>query len=103
MEGILNHFRIFSVEAFRYIPQFDHVDMFGNYFKDRLIFLMTLLEMLNQPREGYKYTYIYLKYYQIFNIPKTAVLIDSSIYIKTTHYDRVDPDQLTKTRARFDA
>lgn len=103
MEGILNHFRIFSVEAFRYIPQFDHVDIFGNYFKDRIIFLMTLLEMINMPREGYKYTYIYLKYYPVFNIPQTAVLIDSSIKIQTGYFDKVDMDQLKKTRARFDA
>lgn len=32
MEGILNHFRIFSIEVFRYIPQFDLRNMFNNYF-----------------------------------------------------------------------
>lgn len=38
--------RIFSVESFRYIPQFDLRDIHGKYFEDRLIFLMTLLEMI---------------------------------------------------------
>lgn len=63
MEGILNHFRLFSVEAFRYIPQFDHTDIFGNYFKDRIIFLMTLLEMIENPRDEYEQIYIYRRYY----------------------------------------
>ena len=43
---ILNHLRVFSIEAFRYIPQHQHRDMYGQYFEDRTIFLMTLLEMI---------------------------------------------------------
>jgi len=47
MEIILNHFRVFSIEAFRYMPQFDLRDIYGNYFEDRLIFLMTIIEIVN--------------------------------------------------------
>ncbi len=43
--------RVFAIESFRYIPQFDLRDIHGKYFEDRLIFLMTLLEMIR--------TYIY--------------------------------------------
>ena len=32
MEKILNHFRIFSVEHFRFIPQFDLRNYHGKYF-----------------------------------------------------------------------
>ena len=49
MEGIMNHFRIFAIESFRYLPQFDWMDMYGEYFEDRFIFLMSLLELINQP------------------------------------------------------
>ena len=45
MAGILNNFRIFAIECFRYLPQFDWRDIEGEYFEDRLIFLMSLLEL----------------------------------------------------------
>jgi len=32
MEVMVNHLRIFSIETFRYIPQMDLRDIFGNYF-----------------------------------------------------------------------
>jgi hypothetical protein len=32
LEHILNHFRVISVEAFRYIPQNDLRDIHGRYF-----------------------------------------------------------------------
>ena len=44
LKSILNHLRVFSIDGFRYIPQTDLRDIYGNYFKDRLIFLMTMLE-----------------------------------------------------------
>ena len=47
MKGILNNFRIFAIESFRYLPQFDWRDMYGEYFEDRFIFLMSLLELIN--------------------------------------------------------
>jgi len=49
MEGILNHFRIFAIESFRYLPQYDLRDMFGLYYEDRFIFLMSLLELIKNP------------------------------------------------------
>ena len=29
MEGILNNFRVFAIESFRYLPQYDLRDMYG--------------------------------------------------------------------------
>lgn len=46
MNGIINNLRIFSIEAFRYIPQFELRDPYGIYFEDRIIILSTLLELL---------------------------------------------------------
>ncbi len=43
---MLNHMRVFAIESFRYIPQFDLRDIRGKYFEDRLIFEMTLFEMI---------------------------------------------------------
>jgi hypothetical protein len=51
MEGIINHFRIFSVMAFRYLPQFDLRDSYGKYYTDRIIFQISLLEMINSPKK----------------------------------------------------
>ena len=41
----LNHFRIFSVQAFRQIPKFQMCNMYGKYYQDRSIFLMDLMDM----------------------------------------------------------
>ena len=37
---ILNHFRVFSIESFKTIPQFQMRDMYGRYHPDRVIVLM---------------------------------------------------------------
>ena len=49
MEGMLNHIRIISVDAFRMIPQHDLRDVYGKYYTDRVIIAMILLEMINKP------------------------------------------------------
>ena len=46
INGIINHLRVISIDAFRYIPQFELRDPYGVYFEDRIIILSTLLEML---------------------------------------------------------
>jgi hypothetical protein len=48
MRHFLNHFRIFAIETFRLIPQFQLRDLYGYYFKDRIIFLMDLLEIKSE-------------------------------------------------------
>ena len=84
MEGILNHLRIFAIESFRYLPQFDWHDMFGNYFKDRIIILMSLLELINSPEtRRIEWIYIYKKYAHIFNCPQIAEIVPSKVKIIT--------------------
>lgn len=36
-------------------------------------------------------------------MPVKAVLLDSSIFIRTTSYEKLDVGQLEKTKARYDA
>ena len=44
--GILNHMRVFSVNAFMFISQTEWRDVYGVYFQDRIIVLGSLLELL---------------------------------------------------------
>jgi hypothetical protein len=76
LESILNTMRIFSVESFRYIPQFDLRDINGIYFRDRLIFLMTLLEMIRSDLDNPQMLYIIKRYSSTWNIPSRAVFIN---------------------------
>lgn len=68
--------RIFSVESFKYIPQFDLRDIQGNYFNDRLIFLMTLLEMIRTEINDPNYLYVIKRYSSEWNVPRKAVIIN---------------------------
>ena len=101
LESILNLLRIFAIESFRYIPQFDLRNIHGEYFKDRIIFLMTLLEMVRTPFTEPNYHYIIKKYSSVWNVPRRAILIKNSTKLKIHQWDNIDRDQLEKTRARL--
>ena len=45
---MINHFRVFSVETFKAIPQFAMRDWNGKYYKDRLIFLMDFHDLIHR-------------------------------------------------------
>ena len=101
MEAILNHFRVFSVECFRLIPQFDLRDYYGQYFGDRIIFVMSLIEMvladLNLPRLHY----LCKKYAAQFNIPNALTVISRTAFLRVATLETVDRSQLERTRARL--
>ena len=85
MEGIMNNFRIFAIESFRYLPQFDWMDMYGQYFEDRFIFLMSLLELINEHNtRKIWWVYNYKKYASVFNVPQKAALVSKTSRILTT-------------------
>lgn len=48
LKNITNHLRLFSVEVYKFLPQFDLRDSYGNYYEDRLIFLMSFLDMIRE-------------------------------------------------------
>ena len=85
MEGILNNFRVFAIESFRYLPQFDLRDMYGWYYENRLIFLMSLLELIKDPKtEQFSHLYIFKKYAPVFNAAQKATLVSREVRILTT-------------------
>jgi hypothetical protein len=92
MNGILNHMRIFSVNAFRYIPQLEWRDVYGVYLQDRIIILGILLELLPQhwqirnPDFRHKFIYTKRKFADIFHFPTRSALLDSSVWIRTLSY-----------------
>lgn len=108
MNGIINHIRIFSVDAFRYMPQMELRDPYGVYFKDRIIFLAGLLELLapidKVRTKEHRHKYLYFKkYYQdIFHFPSKMVMVDSSVYIKAKYYEKTSKAQIVKTKVRYD-
>jgi hypothetical protein len=101
LESILNTMRIFSVESFRYIPQFDLRDINGKYFGDRLIFLMTLLEMIRSDLNNAEILYLIKRYSSLWNVPSRAIFINQTMWIENARWESVDREQLTRTRARL--
>ena len=67
MNGILNHFRVFSVESFKQIPKNQMVDIFGRYYEDRIIFLMDLIDFtgISFPTYGFMH-FIRKKYFNLW-------------------------------------
>ena len=101
LESILNTMRIFSVESFRNIPQFDLRDIHGRYFGDRLIFLMTLLEMVRSELNDPEIFYLVKRYSSLWNVPTKAIFIDDSMWIENALWEEMDGEQLIRTRARL--
>ena len=62
MENMTNHLRIFSVEVYKFLPQFDLRDPYGNFYEDRLIFIMSFYDMVRDSIEGDEKTYVIKKY-----------------------------------------
>ena len=90
MENIINHMRVFAIESFRYIPQFDLRDIFGSYHSDRLIFLMTLIELTNCQFNDPRMKYIVKKYAHLWNVPFAKVILNPSVAIIATRLDSID-------------
>jgi hypothetical protein len=102
IEGVLNHMRVFAIESFRYIPQFDLRDIQGVYFKDRMIFLMTLLEMIRTEIREPHYLYLLKRYSSTWNAPRRAVIIQNDITIQISEWEAADREQLRRTKTRLE-
>ena len=67
LNGILNHFRVFSVQTFKHIPKVLMVDIFGKYFEDRTIFLMDLIDYVRKPFPNNGHTnFVRKKYFALW-------------------------------------
>ena len=67
LNGILNHFRVFSVQTFKHIPKVLMTDIYGNYFEDRTIFLMDLIDYARKPFPNNGHTnFVRKKYYDLW-------------------------------------
>ena len=74
MKEMLNHLRAFSVEHYKFLPQFDLRDSYGNYYEDRLIFIMSFFDMVRDPLESDVNIYCIKKTAPKFDIPQRIVL-----------------------------
>ena len=86
LEAILNHMRVFAIESFRFIPQFDLRDINGKYFNDRLIFLMTLLEMIRTDISEYNYLFIIKRYRDVWNVPRKVILLTKTVNLEISSW-----------------
>lgn len=84
------------------MPQFDLRDIYGNYFSDRIIILMTLVELTKSRITDYNMLYLIRKYAPVWNVPEVKVQINSSIAITIRNVDSIDREQLRRTRTRID-
>lgn len=100
---ILNHLRVFSIESFRYIPQFDLRDIYGRYFEDRIIFLMTLLEMVGYRISQPHMHYLAKKYSHLFSVPGRVTALPASTFLRVLQKETINKEQLRMTRTRIDA
>lgn len=58
--------------------------------------------MVRNPSYNLHFAYLSKKLANVWNMPDKAILMDSSIYIKTAAYESLDREQLIKTKARYD-
>jgi len=98
---MVNHLRIFSIGVFRYIPQMDLRDIFGKYFEDRLVFLMTLLEIVRFPLDMPFHFYLAKKYNQIMDIPVNYYFVSSQIFLRVPRLETINKEQLQRLRPRL--
>ena len=86
IEAILNHFRIISIEAFRFIPQFDLRDVYGRYYKSRLIVSMILLEMISLPRSDSEMVFLARRNAEVWNIPRKGVVVSHHVKLRVQEW-----------------
>jgi hypothetical protein len=104
MNGMLNHIRVFSIEAFRYVPQLEWRDTYGVYMQDRIIIFETLLELLakhekvNKPEHRHKFLYMKRRYADLFHFPSIAVIIGPEVTINAMRYEEVSLEQIERTK-----
>ena len=97
-----NHLRTFAVETYKFLPQFDMRDPYGNYYDDRIIFVMSFYDMVRDSLEGDdEKAYVVKKYAPKFNIPR-KISICRNASIITDRIDEIDRDQLKRTFTRID-
>ena len=101
LKSIVNHMRVFAIESFRFIPQFDLRNIHGKYFNDRLIFLMTLLEMIRTEIHQPRMLYLIKKYSPIWNVPRKMAIVRNG-GIRIDELEEVDEKQLFETRSRLE-
>ena len=89
MKNMSNHLRVFSIEIYKFLPQFDMRDPYGNFYEDRLIFIMSFYDMVRDSFDDNEKAYIIKKYAPKFNIPKRIVLA-RTVSISTDRIDEVD-------------
>ncbi len=67
-----------------------------------MVFLMTLLELIQNPRNSFEYLYIYRKYASIWNVPRRAIIIGQDITVTSKNWDQLNKKQMGLLHARYD-
>ena len=100
LNGILNHYRVFSVQTFKQIPKDLIVDLFGKYFEDRVIFLMDLVDFTrdNMPINSHVH-FIKKKFHDLWEIPFFTQISGAKVQVKA--WEEVSREQLTATSSRL--
>jgi hypothetical protein len=101
MKNMSNHLRVFSVEVYKFLPQFDMRDPYGDFYEDRLIFVMSFYDIVRDPFDDEEKNYVVKKYAPQFNIPK-RIAMARNVSVVTDNIDEVDRDQLRRTFTRLD-
>lgn len=89
------------MEVYKFLPQFDLRDSYGNYYEDRIIFLMSFLDMIREEISSISALYVIKKYANKFNVPRKMVLAEGVI-LKTSRVDEIDLEQMKRTFTRIE-
>lgn len=79
----------------------DFRDIYGKYFNDRLVFIMTLLEVVRNKINLPFHFYLAKKHINIMNIPVNVYYVNEKIAIKVNHMESVDLEQVKRLRPRL--
>jgi hypothetical protein len=101
MKEMVNHLRVFSVECYKFLPQFDLRDSYGNYFEDRIIFIMSFYDLIREPIGTDVQAFIVKKYASVFDIPQRIVLSEN-VVVSTDVVEEIDMNQMKRTFGRIE-
>ena len=76
LKHMINHFRVFSVETFKTIPQFAMRDWNGKYHKDRLIFLMDFHDLIHRYFANSLDLFTIKRNAHIWNVPRSINILN---------------------------
>jgi hypothetical protein len=83
LNDILNNFRVFDSNIYKVLPKFDlHRVGTGEYYEDRLIYLIAVLEAAAEQRDlTSSMTYTFKRAYKMFYLPSRSEALESVVIL----------------------